>query len=297
MAKEVFKNAKLYIPPNATATMFVAADNTARDLLSPASGDFCLVLDRTSGRVDKYNGSWAASTEADYCFTDVTYSDAFDNVDQTDSCTTGDTTESQTTRDEITMSLTRILRDSAGAKLTGKDLEVTYDSSPLSASEVTLNESYTEIDTTDSETSGVLKEFTLDRVVNDIEVSRIQQNTEDDLVLATDKSFEVSLVSSPTTTYGGTVELNNKEITTSLGSATEIKYAGQVQGAVAFTGIDDMITSRRGWALLTGDGKSYSSESASINHVTRSITAPIDNNITIAETFRINTTVSETKGS
>ena len=291
MAKQTFKNAKFYKAPNGTAKLFNVALATDKAGLSPASGDYVFI--RATGVTEKYNGSlWASTTEIDYCFTDVTLEETYDTFDMTTSCTSGFNTESATGRNDITLSMSRILTDGTNG-LTGKDLAFTYDSATLAVSNVNLSETLSETATTDS--TNTSKEYTPDRITRTLSIERWQHQNEDDLALATSKAFVCTVKSG--TAFNGNIILNSKSISTSRGSATAINYNGDIQGALTLTNIGELITSQQSWLLVTGTGKTYGSPTPSINHTSRSISIPVEGEVTVSESFRINTALTMTKGS
>jgi hypothetical protein len=291
MAKQTFKNAKFYKAPNGTAKIFNVAAAADKTGLSPASGDYVYI--RATGVTEKYNGSaWASTTEIDYCFTDVTLEETFDTFDMTTSCTSGFNTESATGMNDITLSMSRILTDGTNG-LTGKDLAFTYDSAPLAVSNVNLSETLSETATTDS--SNTSKEYSPDRITRTLSIERWQHENEDDLALATSKAFVCTVKSG--TAFNGDVILNSKSISTSRGSATAINYNGDIQGALTLTNIGELVTSQQSWLLVTGTGKTYGSPTPSINHTSRSISIPVEGEVTVSESFRINAQPTMTKGS
>lgn len=293
MAKTTIKNAKLYISPDATKDLFNVADATAKSALSPATGDY--VYQRDAKTLEKYSGSaWAASTEADYCFTDVTLEMTRSTVDQVDNCS-GDDVSSAVLKPEITMSLSRLFKDDSGNALTGEDLAVTWDGTEIAVTELTYTETVGEINTGDNSDTDIIT-YGIDRIKRTVEFTHIMRNNEDDLL--TGNTGETLLITFKTgCTISGTCKLISKGVTTSLGNYVGVTYQGEYQGTVTLTGIDSLITTDTGYVLVGGDGKTYGAPLSAIHHTSRSITAPENGQMTSSEAFRVNVKPTESKGS
>jgi hypothetical protein len=292
MGKTTIKGTKLLISPSASADLYNVADATAKAALSPASGDYVYV--RSTGAIEKYNGSaWVTSTELDYCFTDISLEITRSTVDQIDSCS-GDNVSTAVLKPEITLTASRLFKNSSDVALTGKDLTVTYDGTEIAVTELTLNETWTEIQTGDSSDDDIIP-YTLGNVKRTIEFTHLQRNDEDDLV--TGDTAETLVISFGTgCSFSGSVKLISKSISTSIGNYVSVQYSGEIQGALTPTGIDTLITTDTGYLVVTGSGKTYGTPLSAIHHVSRSITAPENGQITSSESFRINVKPTETKG-
>ena len=100
--------------------------------------------------------------------------------------------------------------------------------------DVTLDENYSEIDVTDTETALGESEFLGGRNTRGLSFTHIKDVTEADLTLnsATQFQLKVEDSSSNENTWTGTVILLTKSITGNIDDAVKVAYTGRITGAV-----------------------------------------------------------------
>ena len=117
---------------------------------------------------------------------------------------------------------------------------LTYNSVEIGIFDLTIDSTYSEIDTTDTETSTGESEFLGGKQVHTISFSTYKDAGSADLVLnqTSSNSCIITIVSASAgddTLYTGALVLLNKSITGNIDGAVQLAYSGKISGALAET--------------------------------------------------------------
>ena len=114
---------------------------------------------------------------------------------------------------------------------------LTYDSSEIGIFDLTIDSTYSEIDTTDTATTVTQSEFLGGKQTHSISFSTYKDAGSADLVLNLTSSNTcvitiVSATAGDDTTYTGALVLLSKSITGNIDGAVQLAYSGKISGAL-----------------------------------------------------------------
>ena len=117
---------------------------------------------------------------------------------------------------------------------------LTYDSVEIGIFDLTIDSTYSEIDTTDTATTVTQSEFLGGKQTHSISFSTYKDAGSADLVLNLTASNTcvitiVSATAGDDTTYTGTLVLLSKSITGNIDGAVQLAYSGKISGALTET--------------------------------------------------------------
>lgn len=152
----------------------------------------------------------------------ATYEVNFSEIDVTDSATAGDSSETIVSRADRSSKIEGVMYVS-GSKVVGKGCQLTFNSVVYPCTSVSYDETYSEIDVTDSATTGNGKETVISRAKRSSKVSAWVGATADDMTLGTAQTATLLFATGCSVT-GSAVPMS-KSIQGSVNEATKIDYS------------------------------------------------------------------------
>ncbi len=185
-----------------------------------------------------------------------------------------------------------------GNRITGKDMEFSFDGASVPVTDIDFNVSFDELDGTDSETTGDAKETEVSRAERDTAITVIAREDQADL-LTTDPQKKAAVLSfSSTTKVEGFIIPISKEISDNVSDFAKINYSFKWVGKPTETNIGLEAGVVKPFKIILKRGGSSNKEYTGNAIITKkSVKSNIEQKATISYTFSINGALNESVAS
>lgn len=181
-----------------------------------------------------------------------------------------------------------------GARVTGKDMALTYNSADVPLTEADFSVKFNELDVTDSSTSGDAKETEVSRADRESKVTGIVRDTVADLLTTAPVKHAAELALSANVKVSGYAVLVSKNVVDNVNDVSKIDYSLKWLGSPTETALGIITGTSKAFKIILKRGSSTNKEyTGTAVLVSKTIKAGISGLATVSYGFTISGALTE----
>lgn len=213
-------------------------------------------------------------------------------IDVTDNSSTGDSVEKQVGRVTYDLELTGVL-SKTGTKQIGKNCNLTFNSIPYKTTDISFEETFAEIDTTNGSSAGSSTEFDIGFAERKFTATVWQENSQADPVPGVEHAATVLFATG--VTAAGNAVLNNVSVEGEVKGDQKISISGDFNGVVTQTALGLTGGSSAAMVLTFVDGTTDKAVSGTAILMSKKLSTNVDGDVAVTYNFKFTSTVTETE--
>ncbi len=220
------------------------------------------------------------------------YDESFDVIDVTDNGTSGDGKETVVSRATRTITVEGILKPST-TKLVGKDMNFTFNSVSYKLTDASFEETYDEVDLTDSGTTGDGTEFDVGRADRKLTLDLYMLDSQANIIRGTEQAATLAFAAG--SDVAGSFRPESLKITGAIKDAVKVNIAGSFQGAPTQTGLGLTAGTSGAFIITYADGTTTDKAiSGTAVLMSKKVTANVKGEVKVSYTFKVSGGITET---